>query len=715
MSVPAAPARGGPSEAVRAAVRSRGWLALALLLALAPFHELLTSRVPVGRDLLFYFYPVKARLAEAVRAGELPLVDTLRWGGAPLLTAPGAAAFYPGNALFVVLPLPEAMKAWILLHLAIGVAGFHAFGRRLGLSPPFAALAGLAWGLSGAVVSLATFCGPHAALALLPWLAALAHDLARAPSTRTATKLGAAGGLLLLAPPPEYVAYAALLAGAVVLASREAAAREGSRPPGRRVASSLALSAALAAGIGAPALAAGLQAAQASPRGGGAGNEAWASVGSLPPARLVELLRDFLVADWSRVATAPGVDSYPYLPSIAPGMLVLVLGAAALLRPPRREALPPLLLVGAGLALALGPVSPLWRLLARTVPFFTTVRYPEKHLVLSALGFAWLFALGLRSVEARLREGRGRWVAAGSAFLLLLDRGPGARALMPTEPREVLTRPPALLAPLASARGESGPPPRLFHRDALQPVPAYDLTDLDAALRTGRETASPSYGSLFGLAYVFSPDYDLTLPLEAYEWTRLLSRPAPEGHPLPLQLVRNAGARAVVVSRPAPDGRFRPELVEVPDPVPPFRFAARRIADPDAARLFRRMLADGAPSDTGYLNAPSAPREAALCAGRVLSVRDLPSGLELDVEVAGPGDGLLLVSRLRVAVEAAALDGARVAVLDHAFGFAAVAVPAGRHRVSLRPDVTWVTSGLVTAAFALAAAGLLLRRERVAP
>lgn len=691
------------------------WLALALLLVLAPFHELLTSRVPVGRDLLFHFYPVKARLAEAIRAGQLPLVDTLRWGGAPLLTAPGTAAFYPGNVLFVVLPLGWAMKAWILLHLALGVAGFHAFGRRLGLSSPFAALLGLAWGLSGVVVSSMPFCGAHSALGLLPWLAAAAHDVAREPTRRAAARLGLVGGLLVLASPPEHLLYGALLALAVALRARRAAGDGEAHPSFRVVASSLVLSAALAAGVGAPALAAGLRAARSSAREGGAANEAWAAIGSLPTARLVELFRDFAVADWSRVAVAPGVESYPYLPSIAPGLLVLAVGAAALLRPPRRECLPPLLLVAAGLALALGPVSPVWRLLARTVPFFTTVRYPEKHLVLAALGFAWLFALGLRSVEARLRAGRGRFVAAGGALLLLLDRGPGAEALMPTEPREVLTRPPALLAPLVPASGRAAPPPRLFHRDALIPVPAYDLSDLTAAARTGRETASPSYGSLFGVAYVFSPDYDLTLPLEAYEWTRLLSRPAPDRHPLPLQLVRNAGAQAVVVSRRTEDGRFRPELAVVPDPVPPFRFAARRLVDPDAARLFGRMLADGAPSGTGYVNAPGPPREETVAAGRVLSVRDLPSDLDLDVEVAGPGEGLLLVSRLRAAAEVAVLDGAGVPVLDHAFGFSAVAVPAGRHRLSLRPDVTWVTSGLVIAAASLAAAGFLLRQTGTAP
>ena len=89
--------------------------------------------MPVGRDLLFYFYPLKAHLAEGIARGELPWVDRFRWGGAPLLGGPSAAAFDPANVLFLALPLGAAMKAWMLLHLAILVAGFAAFARRLGL------------------------------------------------------------------------------------------------------------------------------------------------------------------------------------------------------------------------------------------------------------------------------------------------------------------------------------------------------------------------------------------------------------------------------------------------------------------------------------------------------------------------------------------------------------------------------------------------------
>ena len=97
-------------------------LAAAALLLLVPYRNLLAGRVPAARDLLFYFYPVKAALAESLRAGLVPWIDRYRWGGLPLLGAPGAAPFDPGNLLFAALPLGAAGSAWILFRLLTGLS-----------------------------------------------------------------------------------------------------------------------------------------------------------------------------------------------------------------------------------------------------------------------------------------------------------------------------------------------------------------------------------------------------------------------------------------------------------------------------------------------------------------------------------------------------------------------------------------------------------------
>ena len=223
----------------------------AILLVLLPFRGFFGSDVPVGRDLMFYFFPLKAHLVEAVLRGELPWVDRFRWGGAPLLGAPSAAPFDPANILFLVLPLGAAMKAWILLHLGVALAGFAAFGRRLGLSRGPAALAGLVFALGGTTVSLSSFPAALSALSILPWFAAFAFDGVREPEWRKAAKLAVAAALILVATPPEFVIFALCVSVAVFFSARGGGGtwRQEARPLAL-----LAASALLAAGLGATSL-----------------------------------------------------------------------------------------------------------------------------------------------------------------------------------------------------------------------------------------------------------------------------------------------------------------------------------------------------------------------------------------------------------------------------------------------------------------------------
>ncbi len=328
-------------------VRRAAPLAGAILLAWIPYRAFFSSDVPVGRDLLYYFYPLKAHLAEAVARGELPWVDRFRWGGAPLLGGPSAAPFDPANVLFLALPLGAAMKAWMLLHLAILVAGFAAFARRLGLTPAAAATAGLVFALAGTTVSAVPFPAALSALSILPWFAAFVIDLVRAPSGRAAAKVAGAAALIVAASPPEFVFYAGVVAAVLLVASPPET--PGAALPGRGAAAGRAARAPWPWRPGSrpsrcfppprpP------RVASAAP-GGGMGEGA-AALEPLDPARLKEFLADSLVADWTRVAVAPGVTHYPYIPSLTPGLVAwpLVLararrGAArfASRRPPSRS------------------------------------------------------------------------------------------------------------------------------------------------------------------------------------------------------------------------------------------------------------------------------------------------------------------------------------------------------------------------------------------
>ncbi len=471
-------------------------LAGVLALALVPYGGFFSPRVPAGRDLLYYFYPLKQHLADAVRAGQVPWIDPFHWGGLPLLGAPGVASFDPGNLLFLVLPLGAAAKAWMLLRLAIGIAGFAAFARRLGLTPSGAAVAGLAFGLSGASVSTVPFLPTSSAFALVPWVAAFALDLRRAPGLRTALPLALAGGLVILASLPEVLLHAGLVA--LVLSMPERGARRGGLP---RLAGAAFAALLLALGLGAAALVPGAVSAAGTVRGPGGGtNLEFASAGALPVKRLPGLLSDELGPDWAAGAPDPATP-YPYLPSITPGRVALLLAllGLALGGPGRLRAG---LLVALGLLLAVGRATPFFAAAVTLFPPLASLRYPEKHAMLAGFGFAFLAALGIRRLERAFSDRARRLVLPLLALAILVDRGRIARRLVETAGPETLDAPPALLAALPRA-APGAPPPRLFHVDSYAPVPAYDVRDLAAATTrerrrhpiTRRSSAAPTSSS----------------------------------------------------------------------------------------------------------------------------------------------------------------------------------------------------------------------------
>jgi hypothetical protein len=405
------------------------------------------------------------------------------------------------------------------------------------------------------------------------------------------------------------------------------------------------------------------------------------------------------------------VAEYPYLPSLTPGRvawLLVLLGLSR--RGPLRAASAALAVLG--LLLALGGATPVFHLAVRAVPLLESLRYPERHATLAGFALATLAALGLARLDAALSPGARRTVLPLLALALLADRERVARRLSPVDDASVLTRRPALLGALPPAAADE-PPPRIFPRDLYAPVPVYDRNDLAASNATAREALVPAYASLFGAGYVFEKDYDLSLSVESFEWTRLLARAVPAPGPFPLRLVRAAGASAVVATERGEDGRFRPRLRRIGDAAPPFRFAGRVVASDDARAVFARFLEEGIPPDTAYVDEALPGLPDAPAPGRVLAVRDRPSGLALDVEVDGPSDGFLMLWRLREAVEEAAVDGRKTGTVPMAFGFAGLRVPPGRHAVALRPDTRFVKIGaLISAGAAAVLLALAASRRR---
>ena len=565
-------------------------LVVAVLLAWVPYRAFLGSEIPIGRDLPYYFYPLKAHIAEAVRGGDVPWIDRFRWGGSPLLGSPGAAAFDPLNLLFVLLPLGAAMKAWMLVRLGAGVVGFALFARRRGLSREASALAGLLFGFSGPFVSFLPFLGHHAAFSLLPWFALACERALERPEPRRLVPLALVSAFLLVAGAPEFVLYAAIVALALLPGGmrREAAVRQGCV---------LAGAALVAAALAAPALLSGFGTVGRSVRGpGGRMDLEAAGARALPVPRLPELAWDGVVADWRTSGALPerGIP-YPYLPSATPGRVAILLAAIGVFA--GRGALPPLFLSLLGVLLALGPATPVWPACARLFPPLLSIRYPEKYLALWGFGALWLAALGLATLGRRLPGPRQGLAAAALAGVVLLDREAIARGLTRMERPQALRSPVIDQLPPPAA---DAPPLRLFaiweYRATTRARPG-----LEEIHRLYRNALKPEVASLHGHGYVLEGDLDLLMPRQNVEWLRFVQKSVPARSPLLPRLLRTMGVAYVVDLE---DATGRPLLHRMDEPLPPYRFANRLVADPDGQGLFRRAIEDGFDAGTAYLVEP---------------------------------------------------------------------------------------------------------------
>jgi hypothetical protein len=209
-----------------------GPLAAALLvvaLTLLFFWKIIfTNLILVGIDSFLYFYPYKAAVAEALRAGRFPLWDPYLFMGAPLFANMQTAVLYPLNWFFLWLPAPQQVAASIVLHVALAGVGMLAYARRslkMGWSGALAAAA--VFGLGGFVGAQVEHVNQVDVMAWLPWAFLLLDaSLAGGPSgrlrsRRAAPVLGLAGviALMLLAGHAQTVYICLVALGLYAVAS----------------------------------------------------------------------------------------------------------------------------------------------------------------------------------------------------------------------------------------------------------------------------------------------------------------------------------------------------------------------------------------------------------------------------------------------------------------------------------------------------------------
>ncbi len=413
------PRRGRLASAGAPAVLGAAWL-LALFAPLLP-----PGRAMANRDVGLFHLPLRESF-RALAAFGVPWWNPWLHGGQPILSNPSYGAFYPPSWLVFLTAPYYALSLMAVAHAAIAFAGAWKLARTFGCGRGAAGLAAVGLAGCGVYLSLLSSLNLFWGITWLPWVLAWGEEALRAEPgqhwARPALLAGGALGMALLNGEPA----TALLCGAGLLAL----ASTSWRRPG--VLARMAVPFAFGGGLAAVQLLPTLARLADSPRGA---LPAWhALLWSMPPRRLGEVIFPHLFGDPTRASERLFFGVFndggtPYVESLYPGMLLAVLGAAALLRRgiPRRGGWA-LAVLGGGL-LALGRHNPLYMGLRRMVPVIAVLRYPEKFAILAVLALALAGALGWQWMLDERDAGRPRsavlplvlaLLAAGAAAILAL-------------------------------------------------------------------------------------------------------------------------------------------------------------------------------------------------------------------------------------------------------------------------------------------------------
>ncbi|HPC83113.1 MAG TPA: YfhO family protein [Thermoanaerobaculaceae bacterium] len=730
------------------------------------FGPILAGAVLAERDLVTLHWPNRAVLLRvAAEEGRLPAWNPYQACGLPLAANPHHAVWHPLTWLFFVVPFGLACNLQVLAPLAATAVGMRFLLRQRGVSRPAANYGAAVWGLGGVALSLSNLLPMLLSLAPLPWAVACAQRAGRAPGARPL--LGLAASVALACAGGEPVSL--LILGTAVLAAswdseRPAGCADGRGAPRLRHLGRVILGAALGAGLAAVVLVPAAELFARSARGGEAAlpeGLGW----SLVPARLLEIL-----VPPASGALGEGADSLlwtshlyagrePLLYSLYLGCLLPPLACVGVRRLGRAWAA----LGGAGLLLGVGAGLPLVAPALARLPLVGGLRFPEKWLVLSAFVAAVGGALGFDALaageETAVRTippiiggmallaaaavggvvwGWPPWLATPpaeaahpawhAAALRLLGRHVGlclaagalawwlgrrrsavlshllvglavielavaGRPLLGFVPRGAVLEPPAFLHAVAAAGGTA----RVFHAPCSAgraPVQARSL-------------GCPPITAAWGVGTVLDPDLDRTQPRwVAAATSELLALGREEGGLLGAQLARRGvggvvvGGGAVGLSGPTllPLAGARPEVwcphtVVTIDERHAWRSAVESLgpASRDAV-VIERSTAGGARVQAGPCTL-----------GRVTS---RPGSIELEFEAEGDG-AVIAVNRTWHPGWQARVDGRPVPVLRADLSLMAVAVPAGRHHLTLRYRDGGLAAGGAVSLLAVAALALL--------
>ena len=348
-----------------------------------------------------------------LRRGNLALWNPYLFSGAPFFGGGQAALLYPLNALFLFLPLREAINWSIALHVFLAGAFTYAWGARRGFRPPSCFLSAVIYMFCGAnflhIYSgyLTFICG----LVWAPLLFLAIDGLFETPSLGWCLLGMFAVAMQVLAGNPQSLFYTDVAAAVYcVLCSWQARAR---RPFLLGLAGIVLGGAALSA----IQLFASFQEWGEMLRSSGVPFE-FAAMFSFPPENFLTLLAPHLFGDIKTVAYWGRCYLWEMSLFVSlTGCILVIVGAFWGDSRARRFSL---IMVGLLFLLALGAHTPLFRLLYAWVPGFNKFRGNSKFIFLVSLFLALLAGLGFDELVRGRRLPRPFLGAMAAIGLFLL-------------------------------------------------------------------------------------------------------------------------------------------------------------------------------------------------------------------------------------------------------------------------------------------------------
>jgi hypothetical protein len=392
---------------------------LALVLAMIEFASrgsiLLGTVALYQRDLMLVYFPLVQAILREVSRGALPLRDPTSAFGQPLLADPSCQILYPPAWLHILLPPPLAYGWFVSLHTVFGALGVALLARRLSSGSFLAGLVGgVAFQLSGPLLSLATLWHHMAGAAWIPWVwLAVERVLARCPG-RTDLVLGAVMGAQMLAGSAEMCAGTLLIAALRVLTA-------SGWTLWRVWVVSGAAAVAMSAGVWLPAAELLTNSARS------ALPEAARTFWSLHPLATLEF---FLPIPFSAFPLTPAWQAAffegrePFLASMFFGAPILPLCLAALFDASLSRSVRAAGFLGTvgAILTALGKNAMFYSWLVAAVPLLRIFRYPTKAMIPAAVLLCVSAGVGIASVRRSARSRRAAWagILALSALALVI-------------------------------------------------------------------------------------------------------------------------------------------------------------------------------------------------------------------------------------------------------------------------------------------------------